>query len=151
MLLVRSWPEHVPPAHPRIIDAVTRVILPRAFDYAPLAGLDDDVLHLDWDVAVSPEDLHTFAVAARRKAAQPLVGPCRVYPGSLHGTVARQMAGARWNVRSSNGAGAMADCQPGDPSADLWGFAMVYLPREALSGFVHSNPGRDMSDIGFAG
>src|SRR5690348_15233357 len=60
MRLVRSWPKDPPENHPKILDDCERVYV-KTIDYRPLADLDDDVIHLDWDVAVGLIELREFA------------------------------------------------------------------------------------------
>jgi hypothetical protein len=147
VLVIRSWPAREPAGHARVIDGVTRVVCDQ-FDYRPLALLGGDVLHLDWDTAVSHEGLTHFAEHAQAAPAEVLVAPCRVYPGSLHGATPRDLPRPVWNVRTYLAGGqAMRDTLPGEDCADLFGFGMVYLPADLLARF----PGPVMDDISFAG
>ena len=140
-----------PPAgHARVEDGVMRVLV-ADFDYRPLLAVDDDVLHLDWDTAVSLEDLLTFAKVARMFPAQPLVAPMLEYPGGLHGTTRRALTRPTWNIRRYEGAN-MRDCTLGEQSCHLFGFGMVYLPLKLLAEHVASlEPGVPVTDIGFSG
>ena len=63
MKIVRSWPEHVPPNHPYIYDNCERILLRRKYlpDYTTLLEAEDNLLHLDWDVAVGRNELRVFA------------------------------------------------------------------------------------------
>ena len=77
MKLVRSWPLDVPPNHPYIYDNCERVILTRKYlpDYTPLADVGDDLLHLDWDVAVGRHELRAFAKKCEAEPDKVRVGP----------------------------------------------------------------------------
>ena len=154
MRLIRSWPADPPAGHPRVDDRLERVETP-PFDYSPLAALGDDVVHLDWDIACSPEDLAVFAEAARRQPGQVLVGPYRTYPGSVVGAdpVPRDLAEPVWTAKvyTTGTETAMRWVQPTDYSCHLFGFGLVYLPAGLLTGFVAANPGAVMSDMAFSG
>ena len=154
MLLIRSWPADPPPRHACCEDQIRRV-LTAPFDYAPLCALGDDVLHLDWDIAVSPEDLATFAASARRQPGQVLVGPYRTYPGSLFGAdpVPRELPGPVWTAKvyADDREWSMHYVQPGDPVAHLFGFGMVYLPAGLLARWAEQFPGAKMGDMEFSG
>jgi hypothetical protein len=151
MRVIRSWPADPPAGHARIIDGFERVLTP-PFDYAPLAGLGADVLHLDWDTAVSPEDLRLFADRAAAAPGRVLVAPVRCYPGSLHGTVPRALPAPVWNCRVYDG-GSLRHVTPQDATCDLFGFGMVYLPADltAAGAAECARQGVTMSDISFSG
>lgn len=156
MRVIRSWPAVVPAGHARVEDGFERVYTP-PFDYFPLgavAGAGTDVLHLDWDTAVSPEDLALFADRARGQPGRVLVAPVRCYPGSLHGTVKRELRRAVWNCRVYEGSRTRY-VERGEPFAHLFGFGMVYLPAATVSAYcaevVASDPVVGFSDVGFSG
>jgi hypothetical protein len=154
MRLVRSWPADPPAGHARVDDRIERVFT-EPFDYAPLAKLGDDLLHLDWDMAVSPEDLAVFAAAARAQPYEVLVGPYLTYPGSLFGNdpAGRDLPDPVWTgkVYTSADETAMRNIVPGDRYAHMFGFGMVYLPAMWLSAFTGTFPGVKMGDGQFSG
>lgn len=132
MKLIRSWPLHVPAARNYVVDDAPRLINDR-FSYRGLVELDDDIVQLDWDTAVSREDLELFAAQARERPADVLVAPVRVYPDSREG---RGLAQPIWNLRTYlPGEAGMRETREGEPTCDLFGFGMVYLPRAVLAGF----------------
>jgi hypothetical protein len=153
--LVRSWPADVPGHHPRVVDGLERVITDGP-DYRPLAGIDDDLIHLDWDMAVCPEDLAHFAAHAREDPGAVLVGPYRMYAGSLQGARPRGLAADEWAMRRycAGPAGAetaMRHITPGDGACHLFGFGMVYFPAGLLAKFCAAFPGEPLTDIGWSG
>jgi hypothetical protein len=154
MKVIRSWPLDAPPGHARCDDALPRIMTP-PFDYTPLVLAGDDVLHLDWDVAVSPEDLRTFAAAARLRPLEPLVAPIRLYPGSMfgHDPVPRDLPEPVWGAKSYDDGTeqSMHYVTRGEPAADLWGFGMVYLPLCWLLRWRDDCPGVTMGDLQFSG
>src|SRR5215475_15475527 len=101
-------------------------------DLHVVADVGDDVVHLDWDTAVSLEDLHEFADWARVTPGRPLVAPMLEYPGGMHGTVKRALASPTWNVRRYVGA-SMRVCMVGERVCQLFGFGMVYLPAALVA------------------
>lgn len=134
MKLVRSFPfpEEIPPGRNYVVDDAERLIN-RDHDYRGLIDLADDVIQLDWDTAVSREDVETFAKRARAAPDRVLVAPVLVYPSPKRTGLVSPV----WNVRRYQPGGmAMRYCTPGDDSAHLFGFGMVYLPADLLAGFA---------------
>ena len=132
MRLVRSFPEQVPEGRNYVVDDAPR-LLNRDHDYRGLINLADDVIQLDWDTAVSREDLETFAKRTRSNPDRVLVAPVLVYPSRKR----RGLTTPVWNVRRYlPGGQAMRYCTPQDTGAHLFGFGMVYLPAELLAGFA---------------
>lgn len=132
MRLVRSFPEQVPQGRNYVVDDAPR-LLNHGHDYRGLVDLADDIIQLDWDTAVSREDLETFAKRARSRPDRVLVAPVLVYPSPKR----RGLTTPVWNCRRYlPGGAAMRYCTPDDPSTHLFGFGMVYLPAELLAGFA---------------
>jgi len=152
MRLVRSWPATPPAGHAHIIDDVPRVTVVD-YDYSALADVGDDMVHLDWDVAVSPEDLMTFAAMARAHPHVPLVAPVWEYPGSLNRGGPRDMDRPALMLRRYTEGGMMRECTPDDRTCHLFGFSMVYLPIASVREFAKecAAEGWMFDDIGFAG
>lgn len=151
MKLVRAWPTN-PPARPHVIDDAMRVAVDD-YDYSGLADVGDDVISLDWDIAVSREDLAVFAALARRAPRRVLVAPYLIYPDSRRGMQAPTWAAKRY----INAGGQTRYVDEGETHCHLFGFGMVYLPHELLRGFVDTFAGRladgsmVMDDISFSG
>jgi len=141
--LVRSWPLDPPEHHARVQDQLERV-LTRPFDYRPLVALGEDLVHLDWDIAVSPGDLATFAARARASPSRVLVGPYLSYPGSLfgHDPVPRDIPDPVWTAKvyTDSTETQMRNVTVGDPECHLFGFGMVYLPHAWLAAFDDQHP-----------
>jgi len=115
------------------------------YDYRGLVELDDDVLQLDWDTAVSRTDLALFAALAREHPARVLVAPVPVERDRTDRVV--------WNLRRyTHGGEAMREVTEADQTCHLFGFGMVYLPRHLIRSYVDVlEPGRRFDDTGFAG
>lgn len=150
MRLVRSFPAEIPEGRNYVVDDAERLIN-REHDYRGLIDLADDVIQLDWDTAVSLEDLQAFAKRARANPDRVLVAPVLVYPSPKR----RGLTTPVWNVRRYEPGGmAMRYCTPDDPGAHLFGFGMVYLPAELLAEFgrVLGTPAAPrFGDMEFAG
>jgi hypothetical protein len=149
--LIRSFPATVPAGRSYVVDDAERH-LNEGYSYRGLVAYGDDVLHLDWDMAVSREDLELFAVHARRHPDRVLVGPQRVDVGDGR----RFLREPVWNMRVYDGP-RLRNVRSGEPSCDLFGFGMVYLPGKLLAGFEDQwRPELDegsvrFDDTGFSG
>lgn len=139
MKVMRSFPEYVPAGRNYVIDDCPR-LLNEHYSYRGLVDVDDDVIQLDWDTAVSREDLAAFAARARADRGAVVVAPVRVYPDSRRG-----LTRTVWNLRCYDGPN-LREIREGEPTCDLFGFGMVYLPRELVRGFVDEY--RDELDAG---
>lgn len=128
MKLVRSWPVNVPTGRSYVVDDAPRM-LNENYSYAGLVDVDDDVIQLDWDTAVSREDLQHFAQWARMAPAEVHVAPVKVYPDSRRG-----LTRTIWNLRTYEGEG-LRETREWEPTCDLFGFGMVYLPGHMIREF----------------
>lgn len=145
MKVIRSFPRTVPAGRNYVIDDCVRFVNDD-YDYRGLAAFGDDLIHLDWDTAVSRDDLIAFAKLARQAPDRVLVAPVRVEPGSRAG-----LGEGVWNCRNYfNGGMSMRLARPGDAECDLFGFGMLYLPHVVLARFEFEWSGR-FGDIEFAG
>jgi hypothetical protein len=129
MRLIRSFPDPTPEGRNYIVDDAERV-LNTGYSYRGLVAVGDDLIHLDWDMAVSREDLERFATRARQAPDRVLVGPQRVDVGDGR----RHLREPVWNMRRYVGP-AMEHVPTGAPTCDLYGFGMVYLPGKLLRAF----------------
>lgn len=136
MRLVRSWPLHPPAGRGRVEDDAHRLYNDN-YEYRGLVELDDDILHLDWDMAVSKEDLQTFAARARKVPDQVLAAPYLIYPDTRPG-----LPGPTWSCRRylDDTKGSTRYIEQGEATCHLFGFGMVYLPRDLIRSFVQAYP-----------
>lgn len=152
MRLIRSFPATIPFGRSYIVDDAERH-LNEDYSYRGLAAYGDDLIHLDWDMAVGREDLEHFAEHAREEPDRVLVGPQRVDVGDGRRGLTRPM----WNMRRYLGPDRMVGSVPGDEECDLYGFGLVYLPGKLLRAFEdHWRAELDagtvrFDDTGFAG
>jgi hypothetical protein len=145
VILIRSYPpEPVPQRRNYVVDNLPRFVM-GDFDYGGLQNYCDDVLLLEWDIAVSKEDLAVFIEHAKADPERVLIAPYRVYqPTSYDDELPRPV----WVHRRYNGSdrpradtASMRHVQPGDSGAHLWGMGMCYLPFEVLKRFTTEWPG----------
>src|SRR5581483_6549757 len=93
MKLIRSWPDPLPAGRNYVVDDAPRM-LNSNYSYAGLVDVGDDLIQLDWDTAVSREDLTAFAALAREHPDRVLVAPVPVYADSRRG-----LDRTVWNLR----------------------------------------------------
>jgi hypothetical protein len=142
--LIRSWPLNPPEDRNYVIDDAERLYNDN-YDYRGLVDVDDDIIHIDWDTAVSREHLALFAEACRLEPDRTRVAPVPVYPDSRRG-----LPTMIWNLKRYEGNG-MRYLRTGEPTCNLFGFGMVYLPHTLLRGYAEALPGEVLGDISFAG
>lgn len=127
MRLIRSFPDPIPAGRNYVVDDAPR-LMNRDYDYRGLVGIGDDVIHIDWDQAISRDDLITFARRARQHPDRVLVGPTHLR--------LRGQEPAQWNCLSYQAGGnALRHVSRGEATCDLFGFGLVYLPANLLWAF----------------
>lgn len=150
MRLIRSWPAVIPDGRAHVVDDVERLVIDN-HDYTSLATVDDDVLLLEWDMAVSKEDLLRFARMARtRYTGRVVVAPYRVYYEEMMQTPV--WAHRTWNgepVGMANPVGARPVVEYA-PVCNLFGLGMVYLPAGLVRRFVHDRYAARCGDVEFS-
>lgn len=116
------------------------------YDYRRLLDVGDDIIHIDWDTAISREDLITFAEMAKADRDRVLVAPVPVYPDSRAGLPAMV-----WNLkRYLPGEQSTRYVEVGE-AAHLFGFGMLYLPVALVHAFVDQLvDGGRFGDMAFA-
>lgn len=129
MRLIRSFPATIPAGRSYVVDDAERHVNTN-YSYRGLVAYGDDLVHLDWDMAVSREDLERFARLAARTPDRVLVAPQRVDVGDGR----RGLTKPVWNMRVNVG-GRLRHVTETDRTCDLYGFGMVYLPGKLLRGF----------------
>lgn len=134
MRLVRSFPAHPPAGRNFVVDDAERAVNRDdgrwRYSYRALADVGDDLINLDWDVAVSREDLVAFAKAARSQPDLVLIAPTLVYQDSRAG-----LPGTVWSMRRYEPSGALRQVAAGEPACHLFGFGMLYLPAALIDAF----------------
>ena len=150
MKLLRSWPFRIPDDRNYVVDDVPRLIIDNC-DYRSLGEVEDDVLMIEWDIAVNRADLLTFAEVARRTPSDVLVAPYEI-PSDLYHLPAPVSAHRQWEWDGSNSVipvGAWP-VQPDDETCNLFGLGMVYLPYALVCGFLDSGYATHFGDVEFS-
>jgi hypothetical protein len=129
--LLRSWPAQMPPGPVRghVVDAAPHLDI-TGHAYGRLADVDDDVLLLEWDVAVDRPALLEFAQRAAARPDAVLTAPYLLYNQGQEKPF--------WSVRLWDGPGAAIGraLQPGEDKCNLFALGMTYLPRDVIRGFT---------------
>lgn len=149
MKIVRSWPEVVPENRCYVVDTLPKLIM-KDYDYRCLGDLDDDVLLIEWDMAVSKEHLELFIEQIREDPDRVLVAPYKVYQPT---TGARNLPrGPQWVCRryTDETTYGMYFIEEFEPTCHLFGLGMTYLPRRVIKAFLNAYPGH-FSDGSFSG
>lgn len=149
MRLIRSWPANVPDGRSYVVDDIERLIIDNS-DYRELATVDDDVLLLEWDIAVAKEDLALFAGEAQANPGRVLVAPYRIY--YEHMLAEPVWAHRRWGGEPkgmANPVGAVP-VSTHDPYCNLFGLGMCYLPGKLVRGFLDDRWANHFGDVEFS-
>lgn len=141
MRLIRSWPWRVPPGRAYVVDDIEHLVLDN-HNYRPLADVDDDVVLLEWDIAVSLEDLRAFVGHAREARDEVLVAPYRLYPAGI-------WAHRTWTGRGPGAWGA-EPVEDGAATCNLFGLGLVYLPRALVAAFLKAGWANHFGDVEFS-
>jgi hypothetical protein len=130
MRVIRSFPKVIPPGRAYVQDDLERFYMSE-YDYQPLAefAFGDDILLLEWDIAVSKYDLQMF-IGRAHVHGDVIVAP---YDLTTPGTV------PHWNLVNGQPERVTRD----DDECDYFGLGMVYLPNYVLTGYPKGNPMTD--------
>jgi hypothetical protein len=119
----------------------------RQYDYRGLADLDDDVVLIEWDIAINGDHLAEFM---QRAKAEP--GRIRVAPYVLYRRPKRvgrqQIAFCCHRIRTQT---ARRWALPIDTHCQMFGFGLVYLPQALIQRFVaQMDPASHFGDSEFS-
>lgn len=146
MRLVRSWPAVIPAGRSYVVDDIERFVMggegQRPYDYRGLLDYEDDIVLIEWDIAIGGEKLHLFMARAKEAPEQIRVAPYKLYRrGGQEGRP--QVPFYVHRIRTERN---RSWAKPQDTHCQMFGFGLVYLPRWALEGFVRQMP--DKSHFG---
>jgi hypothetical protein len=132
MRILRSWPASIPPGRAYVVDQLERLVMDD-YDYRLLSDVGDDVLLVEWDLAVSIEDLTEMVARCRRDPERPRVAPYRLYVSPS----GRPLDPPRWAHRRIEG-DRSRHVTPDDATCHLFGLGLTYVPRWVIDGICSS-------------
>lgn len=143
----RSWPLKPPKDRVHVVDNLPKLKVHR-YDYdSILQWPEHNLVMVEWDIAVSREDVCAFTEACAATPSSVHVAPYRIYPASsgLSEPVYVHRVGSpepqsRWIT-------------DGEPLADYVGFGMIYLPLRIVQRFKREYSvahGARFTDTGFS-
>ena len=137
MKIIRSWPADIPVNRNYVVDNLPKFVM-GDYSYRALGDLNDDVLLVEWDMAISKEDLDTFVAHVQERPDRVLVAPYRIYQDTSDPTV---FPDPFWVHRRFVTPDRMRHVVEGDESCHLWGLGVTYIPRFVIRGFLDAWPG----------
>lgn len=140
MRIVRSWPEVVPPNRPHVDDTLPRLVM-AGYDYRCLEQVDDDLILLEWDIAIDFEGLQRFIAHAKAEPDRVLVAPYRLYMATMRDQNLRRPVWCHRVYERPELKESPRHVTEDDPEAHLWGMGMIYLPNAVRAGFLAAWPG----------
>jgi hypothetical protein len=130
--LVRSWPAEIPDGRSYVMDDIPKFVMTQ-FDYRGLAELDDDVVLIEWDIAVGGEQLATFMDRAKAEPNRVRVAPYLLYRGG-RGDGQRQVPFYCHRIREPGTRSWVKG--PQDKVCHMFGFGLIYLPRQIIVDYL---------------
>lgn len=147
MRLIRSWPAKIPEGRSYVQDGIERLVMD-GYDYHCLEQIDDDVLLLEWDIAVGAHELLRFADRAKATPERVLVAPYPIYRSTLSLV---DLGRSVYPMRLYNeGNYTMRWCTPEDPECHTFGFGMTYLPRQLIKEYLADDYPGLFNDVAFS-
>lgn len=136
MRVVRTYPylnRETLEGRSRVEDELPRCFI-HSYDNTPLLDFEDDVVILEWDIAVSREDLRLFCEIASDSPDHVMVAPYKLYPP----TDARLPDVGVWAHRKVINPATlqMSWITHADLTCDIFSTGMAYLPQKVMQGFA---------------
>jgi len=133
--LLRSWPRDPPEGRPHVIDGIERFIVD-GYDYRRLAAVKDDVVLIEWDLAVDPEQVAGFIARVRQTPERVRVAPYRLYYQYADDTVWGETEPRPvWAHRRYTSPERLRWVVDGDDTCHLFGFGLTYIPAPLIAAF----------------
>jgi hypothetical protein len=138
--IVRSWPPEkwMFEQHPYIEDNSTRITIASTrdyMDYRPLIEVNDDFIHMDWDIAIGRDELRAFAEKCYAEPNKIRAGPYRSYPTRRYRLGWDKTKETTWHAWHS--LSPKVEVKPGDPTCKWFGMGFVYVPFWIWQEFVN--------------
>jgi len=147
MKLVRSWPSRPPEGRARVDDSIERLVMDD-YDYRLIGDVGDDVLLLEWDIAVGRDELLRFVDRAKAAPGRVLVAPYPIYRSTigLHDISRPVWPMRRYGANEQS----MRFAEPSDTHCHIFALGMTYLPAAIVKRFLADYDGH-FSDVSFSG
>lgn len=142
MRLIRSWPATIPENRSYVVDGIERLVM-SGFDYRCLADIDDDIVLIEWDIAVGREGLELFIERAKAEPEQIRVAPYRLYRGTY-----KLRQSWIWVHRVRDPGTRRFVTGPEDTHCQMFGFGLIYLPRPLVLGYLKYMEGQPHARFG---
>ena len=153
MKLVRSWPAVIPEGRAYVVDDIPKFVMGADtpnFDYRGLVSLDDDVVLIEWDIAIGGEQLAKFMQRAKAEPDRVRVAPYLLYRRGQDG---RSPLWPFYCHRLREPGRRSWVTGPEHPYCHMFGFGLIYLPAELIRGFaahVQLQPKTQFTDTTFS-
>lgn len=143
MKIVRTWPHKVPPHRGHVLDDLPKFVM-GGYDYRPLfEHVDDDVLIVEWDIAVGLEHFEAMTDLARSAPDQVVAAPYRIY-------LLPRDPGPHWVMRRFDDVDTLRWVTETDESCHTFGFGLTYVPRDVWRAFDAGNKRGWVNDNNFS-
>lgn len=113
----------------------------RGYDYRCLESINDDLILLEWDIAVDRDGLEAFVYHARQDPDRMMVAPYRLYMATQRPTNLRRPVWCHRVYELPEQRDRPRHVTEDDPEAHLFGMGMIYIPNAIRSAFLKSWPG----------
>lgn len=141
--IIRSWPEVVPEDRNYVVDDLPRWLM-RDCSYRGLDRLVDDVLVVEWDIAVDHEQLKLFAEQARSLPGEVLAAPYRIWDRGYPVWAQRHWDGAGIDTNQPHTA---KPIETGDETCQLPSLGLTYLPKAFIDTYAASPRASHWGDV----
>lgn len=150
MKIVRTYPTLNPETlrgRNRIEDEYSRHYM-NDYDNQGLITLKDNLVVLEWDMAVDPEELELFCAMAEENPDEIIVAPYKIPVDTAPNTAETVDQGFVYvhRIVTNDATLSFRWVRPGDWQCDLFGFGMIYLPHELMKEFV-ADPSSSPHDL----
>lgn len=147
MRLIRSWPAKVPEGRAYVHDSIERLVMD-GYDYHCLEPVDDDVLLLEWDLAIGRDELARFAERAKASPDRVLVAPYPIYRSTLglHNLNRPVWPFRLYNANNYSTRWVSRD----DEFCHMFGFGVIYLPRQLVKRYLGDTGAAPFNDVTFS-
>ena len=145
MRIFRSWPAVVPADRSYVVDDIEKLVITN-FKYNDLYDIDDDVLLLEWDIAVDGVELARFVDHANEDRSRVIVAPYRLYGLDGHGYYLPHLWAHTRVLDADADPWKTRPVDDNEPTCDLFGLGMTYLPKVLTSRFSRDYIGRFSDD-----